>query len=59
MEGPSAGSCKLWGGRFDDKIDPVMERFNSSIQFDFRLCHVDLQVQISNHNSLLKNKYFA
>ncbi|XP_057374596.1 argininosuccinate lyase-like isoform X2 [Daphnia carinata] len=34
---------KLWGCRFGDQpIDPVMERFNSSINYDKRLCYVDI-----------------
>ncbi|XP_046651774.1 argininosuccinate lyase-like [Daphnia pulicaria] len=34
---------KLWGGRFSDRrIDQVMERFNSSISYDKRLCYVDI-----------------
>ncbi|XP_045027211.1 argininosuccinate lyase isoform X3 [Daphnia magna] len=35
---------KLWAGRFGNQrsIDPVMERFNSSISYDKRLCYVDI-----------------
>nr|CAH0112763.1 unnamed protein product [Daphnia galeata] len=35
---------KLWGGRFGDRriVDQVMERFNSSISYDKRLCYVDI-----------------
>lgn len=28
---------KLWGGRFSEKIDPLMEKFNESLSFDKRL----------------------
>jgi hypothetical protein len=39
---------KLWGGRFGDRriVDQVMERFNSSISYDKRLCYVDILVFI-------------
>ena len=40
---------KLWGGRFDGKTDPIMEKFNASIDYDRRLCYVDLQVNFLNY----------
>ena len=33
---------KLWGGRFTGKTDPIMEKFNSSINFDRRMWREDL-----------------
>ena len=36
-------SSKLWGGRFTGKTDPLMEKFNASINFDKRLWAVDLR----------------
>jgi len=33
---------KLWGGRFRKKIDPMVERFTSSIAVDFRLAKYDV-----------------
>lgn len=36
-------SAKLWGGRFDEALDPLMERFNASIGFDKRLWEADIQ----------------
>ena len=33
---------KLWGGRFQGKIDPVFEQFSASIDTDFRLAKCDL-----------------
>ncbi len=33
---------KLWGGRFDQPIDPRMDQFNKSIGFDVRLWEVDI-----------------
>ena len=34
---------KLWGGRFSDALDPLMEEFNASIGFDRRLWQVDIR----------------
>ncbi|CAB4385790.1 argininosuccinate lyase [Rhizophagus irregularis] len=35
-------SAKLWGGRFSGKTDPLMDKFNASINFDKRLYEADL-----------------
>jgi len=34
---------KLWGGRFEGATDDLMERFNASIGFDWRLWAADIQ----------------
>lgn len=34
---------KLWGGRFDEPTDPLMERFNASIDFDIALWEADIR----------------
>ncbi|NIG60077.1 argininosuccinate lyase-like isoform X2 [Pontoporia blainvillei] len=36
-------SGKLWGGRFVGTVDPIMEKFNSSITYDQHLWEVDVQ----------------
>ncbi|XP_043312239.1 argininosuccinate lyase isoform X1 [Cervus elaphus] len=36
-------SGKLWGGRFVGSVDPIMEKFNSSITYDRHLWEVDVQ----------------
>lgn len=36
-------SGKLWGGRFVGAVDPIMEKFNSSITYDRQLWEVDVQ----------------
>ncbi len=36
-------STKLWGGRFSDELDPLMEEFNASIAFDRRLWQADIR----------------
>ncbi len=35
-------STKLWGGRFSGALDPLMEEFNASIDFDRRLWLADI-----------------
>ncbi|XP_066997613.2 argininosuccinate lyase [Anabrus simplex] len=36
-------SSKLWGGRFSEKTDLLLEKINSSLQYDKRMCQEDLQ----------------
>ncbi|KAM5329334.1 argininosuccinate lyase isoform 1-T3 [Glossophaga mutica] len=36
-------SGKLWGGRFVGAVDPIMEKFNSSITYDRQLWEADVQ----------------
>ncbi|AMD22142.1 HGL198Wp [Eremothecium sinecaudum] len=36
-------SLKLWGGRFTTKIDPLMDKFNASLPYDYRMYRADLQ----------------
>ncbi len=36
-------STKLWGGRFTGATDPLMEKFNASIGFDYRLWQADIE----------------
>lgn len=33
---------KLWGGRFSKKIDPFVEEFTKSIQYDYKIAEYDL-----------------
>ncbi len=46
------GSGKLWGGRFSEATDPVVERFSASIDFDRALAVYDLRVS-SAHAAML------
>ncbi|XP_002119719.2 argininosuccinate lyase-like [Ciona intestinalis] len=39
----SGNETKLWGGRFGEDVDSLMEKFNSSINIDKRLCHADIK----------------
>ena len=34
---------KLWGGRFQSDTSSIMEDFNSSIAFDWKLYHYDIE----------------
>ena len=40
-------SRKLWGGRFEGKIDPGFAEFNNSFRFDHRLFEVDVTASIA------------
>lgn len=40
-------SKKLWGGRFEGKIDPGFAEFNKSFRFDRRLFDVDIAASIA------------
>ncbi|XP_003971090.1 argininosuccinate lyase isoform X1 [Takifugu rubripes] len=39
----STEGSKLWGGRFVGKIDPIMEKFNSSLEYDQRMWDADIR----------------
>ncbi|KAI8815080.1 argininosuccinate lyase [Cladochytrium replicatum] len=41
--GEDNGDHKTWGGRFTGKTDPLMEKFNASINFDKRMWKADIQ----------------
>src|ERR1051326_8223077 len=46
-------SKKLWGGRFEGKIDPGFAEFNSSYRFDRRLFEADLTASIAYCDALV------
>jgi argininosuccinate lyase len=43
---------KLWGGRFEQATDAVVERFTASIQFDLALAHYDLRLSTAHARML-------
>ena len=45
---------KLWGGRFQKKIDPDFEKFSASFCWDHRLCAYDLQIDAAYAKALKK-----
>ena len=42
-EEPAGEKKKLWGGRFSEDIDPLMEKFNESLSFDRRMAQEDIR----------------
>ena len=44
---------KLWGGRFQDAADPLMEAFTQSVSYDQLLAHFDIQGSKA-HAAMLK-----
>ncbi|WP_297635421.1 argininosuccinate lyase [uncultured Clostridium sp.] len=46
---------KLWGGRFKDRIDPLVNDFNSSINIDSRMYKEDIQGSLA-HVKMLGDK---
>jgi argininosuccinate lyase len=49
----SRGDGKLWGGRFEQATDALVERFTASIDFDRALAGYDLRVSIA-HAAMLQ-----
>ncbi|KAK8380965.1 hypothetical protein O3P69_008110 [Scylla paramamosain] len=50
----SAEGAKLWGGRFEGSVDPVMEKFNASISYDKAMWKQDIQGSIAYARALQK-----
>lgn len=44
--------AKQWGGRFEERTDPVVELFTSSIEYDYRLAKFDIQASIAHARML-------
>ncbi len=47
-------SAKAWGGAFDEKTDPRVEKFTESISFDSRLATVDIRGSQAHARMLAK-----
>ena len=47
-------SAKPWGGAFDEKTDPLVEKFTESISFDHRLAAVDIRGSQAHARMLAK-----
>src|SRR5690606_34650723 len=45
---------KLWGGRFTEATDALVERFTSSVEFDRRLAHYDIAGSIAHARMLAR-----
>lgn len=48
---------KLWGGRFSKEIDPLVEEFTKSIQYDYKLAQYDILGSIFHVKVLKKSGY--
>ncbi len=49
---PTRGQTKLWGGRFSEATDPVVERFSASVAFDQALARYDIRGSIAHADML-------
>ena len=38
--------AKVWSNRFDNSLDPLIEKFNASISFDRKLILEDLDLSL-------------
>jgi len=47
---------KVWGGRFKEETDPLVDKFNASIGFDFRLYPYDIKGSLAHCRMLAKQK---
>ena len=45
---------KIWGGRFKEDMDPLVDKFNSSLKFDWRLYPYDIKGSIAHCKMLAK-----
>ena len=49
-----AAKKKLWGGRFDELTDLLVEAFTESVSFDWRLYPHDIEGSIAHARTLAK-----
>ena len=52
-------NSKIWGGRFSSSTNQLMEKFNSSIQFDKILYIEDIEGSIAHSEMLSKQKIIS
>ena len=45
---------KLWGGRFSEAQDPLMEKFNESLSFDRRMWREDVEGSVGYARALAR-----
>ena len=50
---------KVWSNRFEESLDPFIERFNSSIDFDKNLILEDLNCSIAHARMLGSNNVIS
>ena len=56
LTNPIARTTKAWGGRFKEPTHHLVERFTSSLPFDHRLYHYDIQGSIAHCKTLYRAK---
>ena len=56
---PTAGSNRMWGGRFTSAPDAIMERINASIEFDWHLYRQDIAASKAHAEMLAKQGIIA
>jgi len=50
--------AKVWSKRFDNTLNPFIEKFNASIGFDKKLILEDLDCSIAHAKMLGKTKFY-
>ena len=50
---------KIWGGRFKESTDTLMETFSASISFDKRLYACDIEGSIAHCKMLARSKIIS
>jgi len=50
---------KQWGGRFEEKTDPVVEAFTASVHYDSRLAMYDIQASIAHARMLGRQRIIS
>ena len=51
--------AKVWSKRFDNTLNPFIEKFNASIRFDKKLILEDLDCSIAHAKMLCKTKVLS
>ena len=51
--------AKVWSKRFDNALDPFIEKFNASIVFDRKLILEDLDCSIAHAKMLAKTQVLS
>ena len=49
----------MWGGRFSSNTNSIMEKINSSIEFDYRLADQDIEGSIAHVRMLCQEKIIS
>ena len=50
--------AKVWSNRFDNSLNPFIEKFNASISFDNTLIIEDIECSIAHAKMLAKQKFY-